>query len=362
MKQSTRQLAISLLIAISSMLLMVGLLEGCTRLAGISPQPERFQLSPLLGWQWTPGYDQEEDYKGTHFRMTVNQQGLRAPTVDHNYAVPKPPGIFRIIALGDSVVASPGVPWEETFVAQLEATLQQDFSARTVEVLNAGTDDYGTEQERIWLAEKGLAFEPDLVILQVYLNDSRSFAAPQPRAARFTNFLAQHSAVYALYRNFQVANRVTQEDFRFRYKAALETGTWKTDTAALTALIQSADRDWGLAWYDQAQRTIEENVLQIRQLTAGQEIPLLIVLFPTNVQIYAEVGTPLGLTTPQQEFALFADQHDLPLLDLLPILQAVPDSDLFFDQVHIKPVGHAPVAQAIARALRENQLLPKLEE
>lgn len=358
MSSRIRSHAINLLLALSSMLIMVGLLEGCTRLVGVSPQPERFQLSPLLGWEWTPGYDQVEDYKGTQFRMSVNQQGVRAPASEHNYTIPKPPGTFRVIALGDSIVASPGVPWKETFVAQLEAELQPMVAHSTVEVINAGTDDYSTEQERIWLQEKGLAFEPDLVILHVYLNDSRSFSMPSPRTAQLTNFLAQHSALYALVRNVQIANQITREDFRFRYKEALEAGAWQRDTAVLTRLIQMADRDWGLAWYDQAQRTIEDNVLQIQQLTAKRNIPLLIVLFPVNVQLYAEVETPLGLTTPQQEFALFADQHDLPLLDLLPVLRAVPNEDLFFDQVHIKPVGHAPIARAIAQALQSHHLLP----
>ncbi|MCB8990968.1 MAG: SGNH/GDSL hydrolase family protein [Ardenticatenaceae bacterium] len=358
MTQQTRQFTINILIALITTLLAIGLIEGGTRLIGISPQPERFQLSTLLGWEWTPEYDQLEDYKGTQFQMTVNQQGLRAPTTDHNYAIPKPPNTFRVIALGDSIVASPGVPWDETFAVQLENELQQDFTTHRVEVINAGTDDYSTEQERIWLQERGLAFQPDLVILHVYLNDSRSFGIPSLRTAQITNFMAQHSAVYALVRTLQVASMVNQEDFRFRYIPALEEGDWREDTAVLTSLIQSADRDWGLAWYEQAQRTIEENVLQIQQLTTAQDIPLLIVLFPVTVQLYAEVDTPLGLTAPQQEFALFAAQHDLPLLDLLPVLQAIPNNDLFFDQVHIKPVGHAPVAQAIANALRENQLLP----
>lgn len=355
-----KQLATNLLIVIGSILLTVLLLEGAARwLLGVQPTPARFQLNPLLGWEWTPGYDAVEPYKGTSYRMTINEQGLRN---DDSYAVPKPPETYRIIALGDSVVAAPGVALADTFVKQLEQLIQVAIPDHTVEVVNAGTDDYGTEQELIWLREKGLSLDPDLLILHIYLNDSRGFNPPSPRLAAVSNFFNRHSALYTWYREQlqarMAAENVAQDDFRFRYLDTLAAEKWITDPAALTTLIQEADRDWGLAWYEQELRHIQAQVSEIADLTRTHDVPLLLVFFPVSVQVYAQVDTPLDLTDPQYALAQFAEQAGLPYLDLLPRLKAIRDEDLYFDQVHLKTVGHKPVALAIREALMDAKLLP----
>lgn len=357
-----KQLAQNLALALGSILFMLLLIEGATRLLLTKPQPSRFQLSPLLGWEWTPGYEAVEHYKGADYHIAISQQGLRNETV----AIPKPAGTYRIIALGDSIVAAPGVAQENTFVKQLEHQLQAQSASSAIEVVNAGTDDYGTEQELIWLRERGLAYEPDLLILHIYLNDSRSFGRPAPLVARFSNFFDQHSAAYTFYKNLLnrrlVAQETGQRDFRFRYRDALEAGEWVTDSAALSDLIQEADQDWGLAWYDQKLLRIEELVLQIAAIAGENDFPLLLVIFPVSVQVYAQVDTPLDLTGPQYELVTFAGREGLPVLDLLPVLRAVKDDytadALFFDQVHLKPPGHALVATAIGEAMGHYQLGP----
>ncbi|HEB53493.1 MAG TPA: hypothetical protein ENI87_09590, partial [bacterium] len=50
------------------------------------------------------------------FRLRTNSLGLRGPDV----AVPKPPGTFRIVMLGDSVTFGWGVDDEVTFARRLE--------------------------------------------------------------------------------------------------------------------------------------------------------------------------------------------------------------------------------------------------
>ena len=51
--------------------------------------------------------------------MQINREGLR--DVEHQYA--KPPGVFRILVLGDSFVEAMHVPLESTFPRRLEERL-----------------------------------------------------------------------------------------------------------------------------------------------------------------------------------------------------------------------------------------------
>jgi hypothetical protein len=85
---------------------------------------------------------------------------------------------------------------------------------------------------------------------------------------------------------------------------------------------------------------------------------LLIVLFLTDVQVYAQVDIPPRLGPPQQNLVTFARRRDVPVLDLLPLLRAHQTEDLFYDQAHLKPIGHQLVAAAMAETLRQYSFVP----
>lgn len=124
----------------------------------------------------------------------------------------KPEGTLRIVALGDSFTLGYGVRDDETWPAQLEAALaeQRDGtvggdsrqeSSRLVEVLNFGVADADTRAEVNYLEGYALSFEPDLVLLALFLNDAGREAtmtfldprkAPLPRVRRHS-FLANLS-------------------------------------------------------------------------------------------------------------------------------------------------------------------------
>ena len=171
-----------LVTALVSILLLLGVAEVCARVGlGVQPKIERFQLDPDLGWEWTPGYDTVETYHGVSYRMRISSQSLR----NEEIVVPKPADTYRIIVLGDSITEGPGVEMEGTFSKLLERSLRDVHAGRSMEVINAGTGDYGTEQERIWLETRGLLYQPDLVVLDVYLNDWRDFSRPPALVAFF---------------------------------------------------------------------------------------------------------------------------------------------------------------------------------
>ncbi len=91
--------------------------------------------------------------------VRISAQGLR----DHFYSVEKPAKVWRVIVLGDSIMAGLRTKLALTFSKQLEKRLQAD--GYRAEVINFGVTDFSTAQDLIYLQTKAIKFHPDLVIL-----------------------------------------------------------------------------------------------------------------------------------------------------------------------------------------------------
>lgn len=109
--------------------------------------------------------------------VRLNSKGFR----DREYALKKPANTYRILMLGDSLTFGWGAKQDEIFPALLEERLNQFFASsgteKKVEIINTGIGNYNTEQEVIFFRESGLAWKPDMVILNYFIND----AEPTPR-------------------------------------------------------------------------------------------------------------------------------------------------------------------------------------
>lgn len=109
--------------------------------------------------------DLEALFKGEQIR--INSHGYR----DVERSLEKPAGTWRIAVLGDSVAFGWGVSQEQVFTRVMEERLNQRPDGRTYEVLNFGVPAYNTAQEVIDFAARGLAYDPDVVLLIVVNND-----------------------------------------------------------------------------------------------------------------------------------------------------------------------------------------------
>jgi hypothetical protein len=96
----------------------------------------------------------------------INAQGLRA---DRDYAYAKPPGVRRIVSLGDSFTIGYEVEVEETFSSVLERELRA--RGRDVEVLNAGVSGFSNAEALVYLERELLRYAPDLVLVTFFEND-----------------------------------------------------------------------------------------------------------------------------------------------------------------------------------------------
>ncbi|MGE3268106.1 MAG: hypothetical protein AB7P40_05120 [Chloroflexota bacterium] len=115
---------------------------------------------PILGHIHPPGHTMWVRMPNSTARLDINPMGLRDPRQTYE----KPPGTFRILALGDSYIEAAQVEAEDSITVRLEQQLT-DTLDRPVEVINSGVFGYGTAQEYLMLDQIGAKFEPDLVVL-----------------------------------------------------------------------------------------------------------------------------------------------------------------------------------------------------
>ena len=107
---------------------------------------------------------------GARLTYRTNSRGFRNPEVQ----LEKHPSVRRILGIGDSFTFGTGVRREDTFLAVLEKRLNADSVDQRFEVINLGVVGYGTADEVALLRHVGIAFDPDVVVLCFFLNDTKS--------------------------------------------------------------------------------------------------------------------------------------------------------------------------------------------
>lgn len=124
--------------------------------------------NPILRYGYRPNLAADHaGYDAMHRGLATNSRGYR----DAEFRIPKPAGLYRVVAVGDSTTLGLGVPEGfNTYPKVLERTLRTR-TGRRLEVLNLGVGGYDPEQAAEVLRTEGPALEPDLVLLLVSLND-----------------------------------------------------------------------------------------------------------------------------------------------------------------------------------------------
>ena len=123
-----------------------------------------------LGWAPRPGaegwqygcYDRRFEFR-TYVR--INSLGLR----DHEIALGAPADTLRVLLLGDSITEAVQVELEQTFAKLIEREL--DSRHRRVEVINAGVAAYGTDNALKFYRERARQLGADLVVLMFNLQN-----------------------------------------------------------------------------------------------------------------------------------------------------------------------------------------------
>lgn len=255
--------------------------------------------------------------------VSTGSHGLR----DREYSRAKPPGVYRIVILGDSTTLGWGVAVEETVPKILEAELNelQVPGYDRFEVLNAGVGNYDTVQEVTHYLTYGRELHPDLVILQYFIND----AEPVPEERRLPLLDRSYLLAYALSR-FDTMMRKTGVR-----------PSWKEYYAGLY--------EDGLPGLEAAKQALA--TLAVRTRADGTK--LLVTILPELRQINQDY--PFVSQHEKIKDVLAANQ--VPVIDLIDGLRGHgPESSLWVTEADDHPNGKANtlVAAQILRWIRAN--------
>ena len=381
-----KRFAAPALLILASIVVSIALFEVALRAIGYQ-QPVWYQPDPRLGWRMRPGLTGWFTQEGRGF-VRVNAEGMR----DRDHVAGKPPGVYRIVVLGDSYSEALQVDREQAYWAQLPQQLaacgfQKD---RQIEVLNFGISGYGTAQEYLMLQSTAIRYQPDLVLLQFTNgNDVRnnSFALEVEKDRPFfmlgadgelrldegfaasPGFRARSSFVSETLRRttdrsrvLQLARYVKEHAGSFIPKANANGGAEQ----GLEVAVLAAPRDplWEDAW-----RVTEGLIVKTGEFAQRNGARFAVVTVPYAIQVHpdaklraalqAKLGVP-DLFYPDRRVAALAEKGGMLVLPLAPEMQALAEKDGThfhgFDEAsrgrgHWNADGHRAAAAIIARRL-----------
>lgn len=165
-----KKVSLNLLLLCGSLLISLLTLELLVKMF-LPASPEQHQLfveyDPLLGWRKIPNMVGEHVTSEYTVSESINSKGIRGP----EYSYEKAEGDYRILILGDSFAEGYSVEFEQLFSEILKSRLNQNNKDIHIEVINAGTGGYSTDQELLFFQNEGQKYNPDLTILMFFDND-----------------------------------------------------------------------------------------------------------------------------------------------------------------------------------------------
>ncbi len=119
----------------------------------------------------------------SYMAYAMNSRGHR----DREYEIPRPADVFRLVCLGDSFTFGQGVQSQHVVSAVLAARLNDQAQAlgqvTRYEAVNCGVCGYGTREERLAYLRQARAYQPQLALVLMVLNDDLNSRDEQAQLA-----------------------------------------------------------------------------------------------------------------------------------------------------------------------------------
>lgn len=349
------------------------LAETGLRLAGKPTGEYRYFYLESPGHLYPPSETISMGFGPVDYVMKTNSLGMRGPEI----AAGKPPGAFRLMALGDSMTDGFFADDADTYPRLLEGELKR--RGVRAEVANAASGAASIDKEYAVLRAYADRLRPDAALLLFCTNDIQDIAGRAPERLRALRLPAALPAGYALERAlvtrtalgealFGLKLRLSYPSYRasgerkrahgggryeiegggnfeenvriFRQRFAATEGP--VDTEDWTPDVEAAVRNYA-ALLEEAER-----------YARGKGIRFLFAYLPSYPQIYDDAAS-LRL---RDELEAACRNAGIPFLDLTPAFRAAKGvMHLAPLDYHLNPAGNRLVAGEVAGFLEKEGVL-----
>ncbi|MCB9870404.1 MAG: SGNH/GDSL hydrolase family protein [Planctomycetes bacterium] len=253
---------------------------------------------------------------------------------DREHELAKPPGTLRILGLGDSYLYGQGVRHEDICLSRVERLLQPP-AGKKLECINAGISAYNTGHQLELLRNRGLAYQPDIVILHFVLNDVEPDVYKKgPKVEFYMDYVRVQQDPGLLCRYSYLWSWVRDRYFR-------ASSARKYIRECVDSFSPQSDK------WSQCRTALDG----IHRLCTERKIPLLVVIFP----FFIDLDGDYPFQPIHEVVRGHCDKQGIPVLDLRNTYRGFHGPELWVhptDQ-HPNEKAHELAATAIVAFLRE---------
>lgn len=234
---------------------------------------------------------------------------------------------FRIVGIGDSIMAPFKLPWQKGFFNLLVEKLRQHDPGAGYDGVNLSEGGFNLLQDKLMLRSKGLGLKPRLVVLQMWQDDNIEYKF----IGRDLYTLKYYKAMQERMESRGIIPRLLHRSYLYtRYELKRLGRERGRPTISVTRQLQ-----------------------QIYQECSKAGIGLVILLFPTLDRPFKEQQEPESYA----EVKKVADAHHIPYLEMRELLLKEDFRKLRMDNVHLNEQGHRLVAERLYKELRGSPLV-----
>jgi lysophospholipase L1-like esterase len=288
-----------------------------------------------LGWRLRP--DTSDSWLGVD--VEINELGMRGP-------LPRASAEGTVLFLGDSVTFGAFLERDaQTIPAMAQASL--DARGLNTECLNGGVGGWSTWQEEAWLSEVSESLKPDIVVVNLVLNDATESLGLGDEDG---SFQLNRSIEPSVISGTTWANALRSWRRKVRGEELRKEATERSELGVYE-LLRTPELPLSRAAWSDHMLALESLVKKVKELGA---VPV-VVAHPYTVQF--EVP---GLWWPQTRYMEWCHSNGVVYLNAAKALegQGSEPVDYYHDGVHPNKRGAALIGRAIAALLVEQKLLP----
>ena len=269
----------------------------------------------------------------------------------------KPSGVYRIVTLGESSTYGSFVPYNQTYPYDLQTVLRDDYGVSQVEVVNAGVPGYRSWNMLVDLAFRIAELDPDLVIVYGGFNDLVTRQISPECYHALTPILGLDPAPSLHVQPSEVSPSALYRFLAIHFGWMLAPSPNDNLIPRPLACYTPANADLLKNVKANPPTYFERNLREMVSVAQADDFQIMFMTWITNPNDPHFVGEWRTIAAQYNVIAKrVARERNVPLFDYAAI--APTNKNMWNDIVHFNSAGNLLQAQALAKFLIEQALVP----